>query len=55
MAVKQHVDSLYSTAKPVAIFFFKPMQAKGCTGHPNVADHGVMADEATPFFRQLLE
>ncbi len=54
-AVKQHVDNLYSADKPVATFFFEPMQAQGCTGHPNVADHGVMADEVTPFFKQLLE
>jgi lysophospholipase L1-like esterase len=54
-AVKKHVDSLYSADKPVATFFFKPMQAQGCTGHPNVADHGVIADELTPFFKKLLE
>ena len=54
-AVKRHVDSLYSADKPVATFFFKPMQAQGCTGHPNVADHAVIADELTPFFKQLLE
>jgi lysophospholipase L1-like esterase len=53
--VKRHVDSLYSADKPVATFFFKPMQAQGCTGHPNVADHAVIADELTPFFKQLLE
>ena len=54
-AVKQHVDNLYPADKPVATFFFEPMQAQGCTGHPNVADHGVMADEVTPFFKQLLK
>jgi lysophospholipase L1-like esterase len=53
-AVKQHVDSLFPGVKPVAIFFFKPMQAQGCSGHPNVADHAVLADELAPFFTQLL-
>jgi len=54
-AVKQHVDSLYPADKPVAIFFFKPMQAQGCSGHPNVEDHAVLADEVAPFFKQLLK
>ena len=53
--VKRHVDSLYSADKPVATFFFKPMQARGCTGHPNVEDHAVLADEVAPFFKQLLK
>ena len=53
--VKQHVDSLYPADKPVATFFFKPMQAQGCTGHPNVEDHAVLADEVAPFFKQLLK
>jgi lysophospholipase L1-like esterase len=53
--VKRHVDSLYSADKPVATFFFKPMQAHGCTGHPNVEDHAVLADELAPFFKQLLK
>ena len=54
-AVKQKVDRLYSADKPVATFFFKPMQAQGCTGHPNVADHADIANEVTPFFKQLLK
>ncbi|HEU4903682.1 MAG TPA: GDSL-type esterase/lipase family protein, partial [Flavisolibacter sp.] len=53
-AVKAGVDRQNPSAKPVAVFFFKPMQAKGCTGHPNVADHGVMAEELLPFFKSLL-
>ena len=54
-AVKANVDARNPTAKPVAVFFFKPMRASGCTGHPNVEDHGIMADELTPFFRSLLQ
>ena len=54
-AVKQHDDVLYPADKPVATFFFKPMQAQGCTGHPNVEDHAVLADEVAPFFKQLLK
>jgi hypothetical protein len=57
-AVKQSIDSFYhldgSTSKPVALYFFEPMQAHGCTGHPNVEDHAVLAKQLEPFFRKLL-
>jgi hypothetical protein len=53
-AVKQKVDELHPTAKPVALYFFQPMNAKGCTGHPSVEDHEVLAKELVPFFKRLL-
>ncbi|ALI97795.1 hypothetical protein DC20_00825 [Rufibacter tibetensis] len=53
-AVKKQIDTAYPSAKPVALHFFKPMQASGCTGHPSVAEHGVMAAELEPFFKSLL-
>jgi hypothetical protein len=54
-AVKGKIDAAYPSDKPVALFFFKPMQAKGCTGHPNVEDHAVLAAEIEPFFKKLLK
>ncbi len=53
-AVKQKTDAAYPADKPVAVYFFRPMQARGCTGHPSVEDHAILAKELTPFFRQLL-
>ncbi|GAB3822071.1 SGNH/GDSL hydrolase family protein [Pontibacter rugosus] len=53
-AVKAKIDALYPSDKPVALHFFQPMQASGCTGHPSVEDHAVMANELKPFFRKLL-
>ncbi|HYO22832.1 MAG TPA: GDSL-type esterase/lipase family protein [Flavisolibacter sp.] len=53
-AVKTAIDRLYPSDKPVAVHFFKPMQARGCTGHPSVEDHGTMAEELLPFFRTLI-
>lgn len=53
-AVQQQANATYPTAKPVAVYFFRPMQARGCSGHPNVADHAILARELTPFFQQLL-
>ncbi|THU41308.1 GDSL family lipase [Niastella caeni] len=52
--VKEKIDALYPSAKPVALHFFQPMYAKGCTGHPSVEDHEVLAKELIPFYRKLL-
>lgn len=53
--VKNQVDALNPRAKPVDLFFFQPMQARGCTGHPNVEDHAILAKELEPFFKKLLQ
>lgn len=55
LAVKKKIDGLYPYDKGVALFAFKPMQTKGCTGHPSVEDHGVLAKELYPFLKSLLE
>jgi hypothetical protein len=52
--VKQKVDALYPSDKPIAIHFFQPMQAHGCMGHPSVEDHAILATELVPFFKELL-
>lgn len=53
-AVKGKVDALNPNGKRVALYFFQPMNAKGCTGHPSVEDHEVLAKELIPFFKGLL-
>ena len=53
-AVKEKSDALSPSSKPIALYFFKPMQAKGCTGHPSVEDHDVLAKELIPFFKKIL-
>jgi len=40
--------------KTIQIFKFKPMTPKGCSGHPDVADHQVLANEYAPFLKKLL-
>ena len=42
------------THKAIVIFRFKPMTPHGCGGHPDIADHKVMADEYAPFLKNLL-
>lgn len=53
-AVKNQIDGSFATAKPVATFFFEPMQARGCNGHPSVEDHAVLAKQLEPFYKELL-
>jgi hypothetical protein len=53
-AVKKKIDANYPSDKPVQTFFFPPMEGRGCGGHPSVEDHGIMADEVTPFFKKIL-
>jgi len=53
-AVKENIEALYPSDKKVAVYFFKPMQARGCTGHPNVEDHAILAEELVSFFKALL-
>ncbi|GAB3241361.1 SGNH/GDSL hydrolase family protein [Hymenobacter seoulensis] len=53
-AVQQQTNAAFPADKPVAVYFFQPMQARGCGGHPSVEDHAVLAQELAPFFRTLL-
>jgi hypothetical protein len=55
ITIKGLVDHRYSSGKLVALFFFKPMHARGCGGHPNIEDHQILAEELTPFFKNLLK
>lgn len=53
--IKQSADALWGKEAKIETYFFKPMQARGCTGHPNVEDHAIIAEELIPFFRNLLK
>jgi hypothetical protein len=54
-AIKGKIDSLYPADKRVATFFFEPMEAHGCSGHPDVNDHRILAEQLKPFFAGLLK
>ena len=43
-----------TTHKPILIFKFKPMMPSGCSGHPNIEEHKIMAAEYSPFLKNLL-
>lgn len=54
-AVKAKIDSSYPGPKKVVLHFFKPMEPKGCSYHPSVEDHAILASELIPFFKSLLQ
>jgi hypothetical protein len=53
--IKSHVDALYPSSKPVETYFFKQMEPRGCTRHPSVEDHAILAEELKGFFEELLK
>ena len=52
--IKLAIDGKFPKDKPVALHFFNEMQARGCSGHPNVEDHAILAEELIPFFKGLM-
>ncbi|WP_318310192.1 SGNH/GDSL hydrolase family protein [Flagellimonas crocea] len=50
----QKIKDHYQDTRNVSIFQFGEMQPNGCTSHPNVTDHKVMADQLQPFLKQIL-
>lgn len=54
-AVKQSVDAIFPDNKPIALYFFKPMTPRGCSWHPSLEDHAILAEELIPFFKGLME
>jgi hypothetical protein len=53
-AVKKTVDDKHPGAAHVSLYLFKSMEARGCSGHPNLEDHEKLAEELIPFFRSLI-
>ncbi|MBS1934694.1 MAG: GDSL family lipase, partial [Bacteroidetes bacterium] len=54
-AIKKNIDAVYPSDHPVSLYFFEPMNAGGCLGHPSVEDHAILAQQLIPFFRKLLQ
>jgi len=55
LEIKKQVDAFYPKDKEVKTFFFKPMDPHGCTSHPSVADHLILANELYPFYQAMLK
>jgi len=52
--IKKNIDDLHFLNEPVAVYFFEPMQPRGCSNHPSIEDHAILAKELIPFFKKLL-
>lgn len=55
LLVKGQIDKQYPADKSVQTFFFKPITAHGCTGHPSVEDHLILAQQLKPFYKAMLK
>ncbi len=54
LKIKNQIDLAYPLSKPVQTFFFPPMDPHGCSGHPSIADHLILAKELRPFFKKMM-
>jgi hypothetical protein len=54
ITIKKEIDAAFPSDKPVETFFFPPMEAHGCAGHPSVQDHLILSQQLNPFFKRLL-
>lgn len=52
--IKQKIDEGSADKSRVALFFFEPMNARGCGGHPSVEDHAILAKQLMLFFKDIL-
>jgi hypothetical protein len=52
--VKKEADPMLPSGNALSLFYFPPMQAHGCTGHPDIAGHTRMAQLLEPFLGKLL-
>lgn len=53
-SIKKKSTVLYPDKQPIEIFQFQPMIPKGCSYHPDIADHEILAMEVASFFDRLL-
>lgn len=54
LRIKQRIDSIYPKSDHISMFFFPEMEPHGCSGHPSVEDHIILAEQLYPFYRKLL-
>jgi hypothetical protein len=53
--VQSRCREVYAGKKGIQIFRFQPMEPKGCSYHPDLKDHEVMAKQLEPFLRRILD
>lgn len=53
-SVQQKASARYKGGKKISIFNFGEVPSTGCSGHPTIAEHKLMATRLVPFINQLL-
>ncbi|MFP5080038.1 GDSL-type esterase/lipase family protein [Pedobacter sp. JCM 36344] len=54
-SIKNQINLSYPSDKPVRTFYFTPIAAHGCGGHPSVEDHLILAQQLKPFYESMLK
>ncbi len=54
-AIQNEINENVKPVKLIKTFWFKTMQSAGCTYHPSIADHKVIAGQLIPFIKRLLK
>jgi hypothetical protein len=52
--VQVRCREVYPGKKNIQVFRFQPMEPKGCSYHPDLNDHAIMAKQLEPFLRRIL-
>tara|TARA_R110002049_G_scaffold61453_5_gene163721 strand:+ start:26569 stop:27687 length:1119 start_codon:yes stop_codon:yes gene_type:complete len=51
----QEVKEQFVGSQQISIFEFEEIQPNGCTSHPNIAEHKIMAEQLEPFLKKLID
>ena len=51
LEIKEH----FATNQEISIFEFQELNASGCSSHPNVEEHKIMAEQLKPFMKKLID
>ena len=54
-AVQEKAADELPEMKNIKVFEFTAVSATGCSGHPNAAEHALMAQQLLPFMRKVVE
>ena len=49
------VERHFAANQEISIFEFQALKPSGCSSHPNVEEHKVMAEQLEPFLRKLID
>ena len=49
------VEDYFIENRKISVFEFRPLNPSGCTSHPNVDEHKIMAEQLAPFLKKLMD